>query len=265
MSAEARYHLLFYHLNLQRLIFYGIYSSIQLTDRKTQVITERWPVTGMRLYLEGKRNNRLAIHLQHLSQSPEFLRARADKTPQWRGTNTISDERYYEPVQWKKFGHACTMPVKYDPSWSTETEKTAFIVTGAQLHVQTYGSTGVLHLRLLYTEVQGYIVSRSKWARNPSYFSGKSSFLSMSFTGSSNGLDRGKSENQVAHVDSGVFNINPPVPVGTQKLLKFVDTCQITMGPQDSPGHWLVTGAKLDVEKGKIMLHVKFSLLASVS
>lgn len=219
----------------------------------------------MRLYLEGKRNNRLAIHLQHLSHTPEFLKARTDKLPQWRGTDTTSDDRYYEPVQWKKFAHACTMPVKYDPSWSTDTGETAFVVTGAQLHVQNYSSTSVLHLRLLYTEVQGYTVSQSKWARNPSQFSGKSSFLSMSFTGSSSGFERGKNEIQVAHVDSGVFNINPPVPVGTVKLLKFVDTCQITMGPQDSPGHWLVTGAKLDVEKGKIMLHVKFSLLTPVS
>ncbi|KAJ4754069.1 MACPF domain-containing protein [Rhynchospora pubera] len=239
--------------------------SPKLHISRSQVTTQTWPVTGMRLYLEGKRNNRVAIHLQHLSHTPKFITVRTDKPLQWRGTDTISDERYYEPVQWKKFAHACTMPVKYDPSWSTDTGMTAFIVTGAQLNVQSYGSTSVLHLRLLYTEVHGYIISQSKWARSPSRFSGKSSFLAMSFTGSSSGLDREKNANQVAHVDSGVFNINPPVPVATVKLLKFVDTSQITMGPQDSPGHWLVTGAKLDVEKGKIMLHVKFSLLTPVS
>ncbi|KAF3331562.1 MACPF domain-containing protein [Carex littledalei] len=177
----------------------------------------------------------------------------------------MSPKLHVSRNQWKKFARACTMPVKYDPSWSTDAEETAFIVTGVQLHVQTYGFTSVLHLRLLYTEVQGYTISQSKWARSPSHFSGKSSFLSMSFTGSSSGLDREKNGNQIPHVDSGVFNMNPPAPVGTLKLLKFVDTCQITMGPQDSPGHWLVTGAKLDVEKGKIMLHVKFSLLAPVS
>ncbi|KAF3331595.1 MACPF domain-containing protein [Carex littledalei] len=111
------------------------------------------------------------------------------------------------------------MPVKYDPSWSTDAEETAFIVTGVQLHVQTYGFTSVLHLRLLYTEVQGYTISQSKWARSPSHFAGKSSFLSTSFTGSSSVLDREKNENQILNVDSGVFNINPPVPVGTLKLL----------------------------------------------
>ncbi|XP_078159854.1 MAC/Perforin domain-containing protein [Carex rostrata] len=239
--------------------------SPKLHVSRNQVITQRCPVTGLRLYLEGKRNNRLAIHLQHLSHTPAFLKAQTSKPPRWRGTDTISDERYYEPIQWKKFARACTMPVKYDPSWSTDAEETAFIVTGVQLHVQTYGFTSVLHLRLLYTEVQGYTISHSKWARSPSHFSGKSNFLSTSFTGSSSSaLDREKNENQILNVDSGVFNINPPAPVGTLKLLKFIDTCQITMGPQDSPGHWLVTGAKLDVEKGKIMLHVKFSLLAPV-
>lgn len=66
-------------------------------------------------------------------------------------------------------------------------------------------------------------------------------------------------------IDSGVFPTGPPVPVHTQKLLKFVDTAQICKGPQDSPGYWMVTGAKLDVEKGKIGIHVKFSLLTLVS
>lgn len=62
-------------------------------------------------------------------------------------------------------------------------------------------------------------------------------------------------------VDSGVYPTGPPVPVHTQKLLKFVDTTQLCRGPLDSPGHWLVTGAKLDLERGKICLRVKFSLL----
>ncbi|CAN1840365.1 MACPF domain-containing protein At1g14780 [Linum perenne] len=55
-------------------------------------------------------------------------------------------------------------------------------------------------------------------------------------------------------VDSGVFPTGPPVPVQVQRMLKYVDTCQISRGPADSPGHWLVTGARLG-------LQVKFSLL----
>lgn len=45
------------------------------------------------------------------------------------------------------------------------------------------------------------------------------------------------------------------------KLLKFVDITEMKKGPQDMPGHWLVTGAKLDVDGGKISLRVKYSLL----
>ena len=45
------------------------------------------------------------------------------------------------------------------------------------------------------------------------------------------------------------------------KLLKFVDITEMKKGPQDMPGHWLVTGAKMDVDSGKISLRVKYSLL----
>ena len=41
------------------------------------------------------------------------------------------------------------------------------------------------------------------------------------------------------------------------KLAKIVDTTEMSKGPQDIPGHWLVTGAKLGVDKGKIVLRDK--------
>jgi hypothetical protein len=68
-----------------------------------------------------------------------------------------------------------------------------------------------------------------------------------------------KASPERVNVDSGVFASGPPVPVGVQKMLRFVDTSQ------DSPGNWLATGARLDVDKGRISLHVKFSLLAPAS
>ncbi|KAL3576327.1 hypothetical protein D5086_021610 [Populus alba] len=40
------------------------------------------------------------------------------------------------------------------------------------------------------------------------------------------------------------------------KLAKIVDMSEMSKGPQDVPGHWLVTGAKLGVDKGKIVLRV---------
>ncbi|XP_052142693.1 MACPF domain-containing protein At1g14780 [Oryza glaberrima] len=248
----------------------------------TEVVVPKLPVTGMRLHLEGKKNNRLGIHLQHLSTTPTFVAAaRADKPPVWRGTEAVTDDRYYEPVQWRMLARVCTAPVKYDPRWCAGDRRrrpAACVVAGAQLHVVAHdAANNVLHLRLLYSQLPGYAVVQSKWARGAARPpSGRSSsFLSIPFSGSpstSGGAaekggrpEQGASPVGVANVNSGVFAGGPPVPVGAQKLLKFVDTSQVTMGPQDSPGYWLVTGARLDVDKGKIMLHVKFSLLAQVS
>uniref|UniRef100_A0ACD5YTQ1 Uncharacterized protein n=1 Tax=Avena sativa TaxID=4498 RepID=A0ACD5YTQ1_AVESA len=256
----------------------------------SQVTVPMLPVTGMRLHLEGKKNNRLGVHVQHLSATPTFIEAtRSDRPPAWRGSETASndDHRFYEPVtQWRMFAHVCTAPVKYDPRWHrSEADRrrslcaAAYIVTGAQLHVKAHDATNVLHLRLLYSEVPGHAVVQSRWTRGAARLSGKaSSFLSMPFSGSSSSSGSGGGSAKegrrwqhlspppaVLNVNSGVFVGAPPVPVGAQKLLKFVDTSQVTMGPHDSPGYWLVTGARLDVDKGKISLHVKFSLLAPAS
>ncbi|XBI48393.1 hypothetical protein VPH35_112149 [Triticum aestivum] len=250
----------------------------------SQVVVSNLPVTGMRLHLEGKKNNRLGIHLQHLSATPTFMaavQAQADMAPAWRGSEAVTDDhRYYEPVQWRMFAHVCTAPVKYDPRWhhshdDDDGRRAAYVVTGAQLHVMAHDSTTVLHLRLLYSELPGYVVVQSRWGRGTARgASGKwssSSFLSMPFSGSSSSSSSGGAGGGgqkrvpplvVANINSGVFAGGPPVPVGAQKLLKFVDTSQVTMGPHDSPGYWLATGARLDVDKGKISLHVKFSLLA---
>ncbi|KAM0952802.1 putative MACPF domain-containing protein CAD1/NSL1 [Dioscorea sansibarensis] len=236
----------------------------KLRVNTTQVVVGRMPVTGMRLHLEGKKNNKLAVHLQHLTSTPAFLEAQSNKTPVWRGSDDFADERYSEPVKRKKLSNVCTAAVKYDRQWST-TGCSAFIVTGTQLQVKTKDSVSVLHLRLLFSEVPGYTVSQSTWEHCPCSNSQKFGFFSNISTKFSSNIEREKQEKPVIIVDSGVFPNGPPVPVQTQKMLKFVDTSQICMGPQNSPGHWLVTGAKLEVNRGKIGLHVKFSLLTPVS
>ncbi|XP_062220230.1 MACPF domain-containing protein At1g14780-like [Phragmites australis] len=236
----------------------------------SEVIVPKLPVTGMRLHLEGKKNNRLGIHLQHLSTTPTFIAARADKPPVWRGLEAASDDQYFEPVQWRMFARVCTAPIKYDPRWCGD-RLAACIVIGAQLHVAAHDATDVLHLRLLYSELPGCAVVQSRWARSTARLSGKSSFLSVSSAGSSSGGSGAQKERQQTgspegiNLDSGVFTGGPPVPIGAQKMLRFVNTSQVTMGPQDSPGYWLVTGARLVVDKGRISLHVKFSLLAPAS
>ncbi|KAL6001298.1 hypothetical protein ACLOJK_007031 [Asimina triloba] len=231
-----------------------------------QVTVGRSPVTGMRLYLEGQKCNKLAIHLQHLSAVPQVIeqQMQADSSTMmvWRGSDEVADERYYEPVQWKKFSHVCIAPVRHDPARAAAA---VFVVSGAQLHVARHDSKHVLHLRLLFSKLSRSLVSRSIWERGPTpsaYFSAGAGSCGGS---SSNTPDHDKSGKEQAggHVviDSGVFPTGPPVPTRSQKLVRFVETSQLCKGPQDSPGHWIVTGAKLDVENGKISLHVQFSLL----
>ncbi|XP_021910088.1 MACPF domain-containing protein At1g14780 isoform X2 [Carica papaya] len=225
-----------------------------------KVTSRNLPVTGMRLYLEGMKCNRLAIHLQHLSNLPTILRNKIDDDVQfWRGSEDMADVRYLEAIQSKRFSHVSTARVKYNPSWSDRND-VVFIVTGAQLHVTKHESRTVLHLRLLFSKVSNAFIVQSNWAEGASEFSQKSGIFS-AFSMSISGNPVKAKQEAVVVVDSSVFPTGPPVPVRTNKLLKFVDTSQLRRGPQDSPGHWLVTGAKLELEKGKICLHVKFSLV----
>lgn len=221
----------------------------------TQVTAGNIPVTGMRLYLEGIKCNRLAIHLQHLVNPPVLLHGKFHHPPVWRGSEETPDHhRYLEPIQWKKFSHVCTAPVKYDPGSG---ESAAFIVTGAQLHVSKHDSKNVLHLRLLYSRVSAAYIVQSNWMQSDSE---SHSFKSALFSSISTSIAVKEKPAQVI-VDSGVYPSGPPAPAQAQKLLKFVDTAQLCRGPSDNPGHWLVTGAKLDMENKKICLRVKFSLL----
>jgi hypothetical protein len=48
------------------------------------------------------------------------------------------------------------------------------------------------------------------------------------------------------------------------KLLKFVDIVEMVRGPQDSPRYWVISGAKLQLVRGKISLRVKYLLLAAM-
>lgn len=203
----------------------------------------------------------MAIHLQHLSETPILFRDRIGEALNWRGSEDIPDPRFFEPIQWKKFSHVCTAPIKYDPNWALPRKDASFIVTGAQLHVKKHESKSILHLRLLYSRVSSSCVVQSSWTLGQtSSTSQRSGFLSaLSTTLTGNPEKEITTANVV--VDSGIYPNGPPVEVPSPKLLKFVDMSQVCKGPRDNPGHWLVTGAKLDLDKGKIRLLVKFSLL----
>ncbi|XP_077227379.1 MACPF domain-containing protein At1g14780-like [Tasmannia lanceolata] len=230
-----------------------------------QVSSDTKPVIGLRLYLEGKKCNRLAIHVQHLSSLPSVVESSlaASSTSwscQWRGSDE-SGGQYLEPVQWKKYSHVCTSAVRHDPEWLQGFSNGVFVVTGAQLLTKggKWAKT-VLHLRLLFTYIPNCTIQKTEWAHPPTT-SHKSSF----FTNLSTTFTQRESSVSVKKLppvlNSGVYPDGPPVPVHSQKLLRYVEMAEVVRGPQNTPGHWLATAAKLVIEGGKIGLHVKFALL----
>ncbi|KAG9456949.1 hypothetical protein H6P81_001457 [Aristolochia fimbriata] len=209
------------------------------------------PVTGLRLYLEGKRSNRLAIHLQHLSSLPKTFQLRPD--PAGNFARESYDRKYYEPVQWKNFSHVCTAPVESDEDNS--------VVTGAQFEVSDYGFKRILFLRLRFSSVVGATtVRRAEWDGSPG-LGPKSGIISMLMSGHFSMAQKPPPRPADVNINSAVYPGGPPVPVQAPKLLKFVDTTEMVRGPQDNPGYWVVSGARLLVEKSKISLQVRYSLL----
>ncbi|WJX26855.1 cinnamoyl-Coa reductase [Trifolium repens] len=213
-----------------------------------QVTVGRKPVTGLRLSLEGNKQNRLAIHLQHLVSLPKNLQPHWDAhmaigAPKWQGPEE-QDSRWFEPIKWKNFSHVSTSPIEI-----TETNigdlSGVHIVTGAQLGVWDFGAKNVLHLKLLFSKVPGCTIRRSVWDHNPSTPAATHKSDGASSSSTKKPSDD-KKEDSSAHIG---------------KLAKIVDMTEMSKGPQDIPGHWLVTGAKLGVEKGKIVLRIKYSLL----
>uniref|UniRef100_A0A1D1XPT2 MACPF domain-containing protein At4g24290 n=1 Tax=Anthurium amnicola TaxID=1678845 RepID=A0A1D1XPT2_9ARAE len=210
------------------------------------------PVIGFRLYLEGKRSNTLAIHLQHLCSLPRIFQLNEGCS------NSIPcdslDHRYYEPIQWRNFSHICTAPVESDDENK--------IVTGAQLHVGHHGLKKVLFLRLHFSAVLNAVFVRNpEWEGSPGLARKSGLISTLISTHFSTPIQKPPPQPADVNINSAVYPGGPPVPVQMPRLLKFVDTTEMARGPQDSPGYWVVSGAKLNVEKGKISLQVKYSLL----
>ncbi|CAN1346592.1 MACPF domain-containing protein At1g14780 [Linum perenne] len=213
----------------------------------TQVSSEKKPVVGLRLYLEGKKCNKLAMHIQHLSSLPNIMNSSINATGarpcQWQGSDQYtSSDQFLEPVRWKRYSKICTSVVRHDPSWlQGENSTGVFVVTGAQLLSKGRWPNSVLHLRLLFTHLPHCSIRKTEWAAVPEASH--------------------KNKQAPAALNSGVYAEGPPVPVSSRKLLKYVETAEVVRGPHDAPGHWLVTAAKLVGDGGKIGLHVKFALL----
>ncbi|KAF3451441.1 hypothetical protein FNV43_RR07536 [Rhamnella rubrinervis] len=227
----------------------------------TKVDSGNRPVTGIRLYLEGKKNNHLAIHLQHLSTLPNSLQLTDDHS--YEPIDEPVERGYFEPVKWSIFSHVCTAPVQYNGACIDDS---ASIVTKAWFEVKSVGMKKVLFLRLGFSMVASARIRRSEW-EGPSNSSRKSGFLSVLIsTRFSAGLGTPPPQ-KPAKVDlnSAIYPGGPPLPTKAPKLANFVDTKEMVRGPEDPPGYWVVTGAKLSVEGGRISIKVKYSLLTIMS
>lgn len=223
------------------------------------------PVTGIRLFLEGKKNSRLGVHLQHLSVSPTAIAVATDAAVSVSDAGVNNNERaYFEPVRSPLLTHACTAPVQHGGARVGD-DCAAAVVTAAWLEVREACLKKVLFLRLGFSGVPATRIRRSEWD-GPLVKAQKSGSISALFSSRLSAAAatellpvEGKVE-----VNSAVFPKGPPVPLPVQRMAKYVDTTEVTRGPDDLPGYWVVTGAKLCVEGGKVALKAKYSLLISV-
>ncbi|GMP26678.1 hypothetical protein CsSME_00003021 [Camellia sinensis var. sinensis] len=218
----------------------------------TLVDVGRRPVTGLRLYLEGKKSNCLAIHLQHLSSLPKSFELQEELNG--NNSSNSNNRRYYEKVKWKSFSHVCTAPVESDEDLS--------IVTGAQFEVRESGLKKVLFLGLHFSKVIGAVVVKAPTWDGSLALAQKSGIIStLMSTHFSTPAQKPPPRPSDININSALYPDGPPTAAQAPKLLRFIDTKEMTRGPQDPPGYWVVSGARLVVDKGKISLHVKYSLL----
>lgn len=214
---------------------------------------------GVRLYLEGKRGDHLAIHLQHLSSLPSTVQLSNDLS--FEAIDEPVERGYLEPVNWSIFSHVCTAPVQYS---GAHIDEPVSIVTRAWFEVKVVGMKKVLFLRLGFSMVSSARIRRWEW-EGPSTMSRKSGVFSMLIsTRFSTALNQVEKIEKV-DLNSAVYPGGPPMPNKAPKMSSFVDTKEMVRGPEDAPGYWVVTGAKLCLEGGRISIKVKYSLLAIMS
>ncbi|KAK1420428.1 hypothetical protein QVD17_22012 [Tagetes erecta] len=223
-----------------------------------KVTSENRPVTGVRLYLEGQKSDRLAIHLQHLSSVPKMLELTDELG--YKASNEPIEKGYLEPVKCSIFSHVCTFPVEYN---DTCIDDSASIVTKAWFEVKGVGMKKVMFLRLGYSMVRSGMIRRSEWD-GPSMHSRKSGLM-LTLMSAPFSIGLGTTEQKPVKVvlNSAIYPDGPPPKA--PKLSCFVDTKEMVRGPEEPPGYWVVTGAKLCVEGGRIRVKVKYSLLTIMS
>ncbi|KAK4259766.1 hypothetical protein QN277_006064 [Acacia crassicarpa] len=226
----------------------------------TKVDSKNRPVTGIRLYLEGKKSNQLGIHLLHLSELPGSLRISDDDKHE--PIDTPVEKGYFEVVKCRMFSHVCTAPVQYN---SSHIDESAAIVTKAWLEVKSMGMKNVLFLNLGFSAVASATSRRSEWDGTSTGTKKSGFFSALMSTRLSKELASPVMPAAKVDVNSAIYQGSPPVPTRAQKMLNLVDTNERVRGPEDFPGYWVVTGAKLCVNDGRISIKAKYSLLTIIS
>ncbi|CAA6665716.1 unnamed protein product [Spirodela intermedia] len=199
------------------------------------------PVTGMRLNLEGKKNDCLAIHLQHLTGLPSFLQLSGDS---FHDDDALQSSDHHVPIRWAPLSHVCTAPVQHS---RIHIDELAHMVTKAWLEVRDIGRNKVLFLRLGFSALASAKIRNSQWE-------GQLVPTAQSLTPTPG-----------PELNSAIFPGGPPVPAQAPRLFGVIDTTEMVRGPEEPPGYWIVTGAKLCVDDGCISLRIKYSLLTSIS
>ncbi|XP_057750880.1 MACPF domain-containing protein NSL1-like isoform X1 [Arachis stenosperma] len=228
-----------------------------------KVNSGRRPVTGIRLFLEGRKSDHLGIHLQHLANLPSIIQILDNHDLEYADDSL--DKAYFEPVSSKMFSHVCTAPVE---CLDSHTGGYACIVTKAWFEVRLIKRKKVLFLRFEYSILSSSIIRRSEWSGTSSIVRKSGFFSTLLSTRLSKGLHQIETDPKPLKDDAsnavgyhGESNTDQPVPTKPPKMLRFVDTKEVVRGPEDMPGHWMVTGARLYVQDGKISIKVKHSLL----
>ncbi|KAK8497796.1 hypothetical protein V6N12_065890 [Hibiscus sabdariffa] len=219
-------------------------------------LPKQWaPVFG-ELALGPQKKQQNSASLQFSFMGPKLYVNTTPDRASAGGSDPSSERKYYEKIQWKNFSHACTAPVESDEDVS--------IVTGAHFEVRDHGLKKVLFLRLHFSKLIGAkAIKQPEWDGSPG-LAQKSGIISTLISTHFTGAQKQAAQPAEVNINSALYPRGPPVPSQAPKLMRFVDTTEMSRGPQDLPGYWVVSGARLVVEKGKISLKVKYSLLTMI-
>lgn len=201
----------------------------------------------------------MAIHLLHLSELPGNITISDDHKHE--PADTPVAKGYYEAVKCRMYSHVCTAPVQHN---SSHIDESAAIVTKAWLDVKAMGMKKVLCLNLGFSAVASATIRRSEWDGTSTGTKKSGFFSALISTRLSKELPSPVKPAKV-DVNSAVYQGSPPVPTRAQKMLHLVDTNETVRGPEDLPGYWVVTGARLCVNDGRISIKAKYSLLTIIS